>query len=310
MGRNHLRTIQQGTSASLIGVVDADEARLAAIKDFAVKRFRTVKDALDTEVFEAAVIVTPTTTHAEIAEQCLERGLHVFIEKPLAATAKDAARIVGLAAEYGKKVAVGHIERHNSALRLLRGWLAANPSEVPLGFAARRLSPRPARIQDVGVLADLASHDLDAILSLTRARVISVTCLTKPGSAPSLAPESHMTLEFSDGATASIESGWLGSAKLRRLEVSTNGALFECDFLNPRAVVTMPAASDGSSERERRELQPPRRDALTDELEDFFGAIGSSRDPLVSGADGLRVVRLIEAAIQSATARRTVEGSW
>src|SRR5262245_671098 len=171
MGQNHLRLLGSNPDARLVALADPVEASVdAGVRQTGATGFREPLAMLDESALDAVVIATPTTSHAPIALAAIERGIPTLIEKPLAATVDEGLTILAAARRRGVPVQVGHVERFNPAIleldrRLRQGWLSSIYS-----ISSRRAGPFPARIRDVGVTVDLATHDVDILSWVTRER--------------------------------------------------------------------------------------------------------------------------------------------
>ncbi|MFL5681365.1 MAG: Gfo/Idh/MocA family oxidoreductase, partial [Chloroflexota bacterium] len=171
MGRNHLRVLSARDDARVAAVADPDRATLeAAATASGADAFDDPLEMIAAAELDAVVVAAPTTSHLPLALAAIERGLPVLVEKPLAATTDEALRIVAAARREEVPVQVGHVERFNPAVlelgRLLgTGWLSTIYS-----IASRRAGPFPARIRDVGVTVDLATHDADILSWIARER--------------------------------------------------------------------------------------------------------------------------------------------
>jgi predicted dehydrogenase len=168
MGWHHARVLSLLRDAELIGVADPDQARGAlAVEQFGCRWFPDYLEMLG-EV-EAVCIAVPTLLHHRVGLACLEAGVHVLIEKPIAATQEEASELIEAAERNGKLLQVGHIERFNPAFRELLKVVAGEEIVV---LEARRHSPNPDRANDVSVVLDLMIHDIDLVLELAAAPVV------------------------------------------------------------------------------------------------------------------------------------------
>ncbi|MEP6696477.1 MAG: Gfo/Idh/MocA family oxidoreductase, partial [Pseudonocardiales bacterium] len=168
MGRNHVRVLTELGDVDLVGVADSSEASLdAALRGRTTPRYTDAARLLEEQRPEFVVVATPTVLHAEMAELALSRGIHVLVEKPIATNRDEAERMAKLAEAAGVHLGIGHVERYNPAVLQLRDRLTRGEGgEVHL-LTARRTGPFPARVRDVGVITDLATHDVDIMMMLT-----------------------------------------------------------------------------------------------------------------------------------------------
>jgi len=179
---------------------------------------------LDREKPDVVSIAVPTERHAEVASEAIARGVHVLIEKPLALTAEDARRVIELAAVHGTRLMVGHIERFNPAIRAIRERLARQELGRLFQVHSRRLSPFPNRIQDVGVVLDLATHEIDAMRSILGSEVRRVYAEIDRKAHSHCEDLLSGLLRFADGVIGVLDVNWLTPTKVRQLAVVGEGA--------------------------------------------------------------------------------------
>jgi predicted dehydrogenase len=258
---------------------------------------------------EAVVVAAPTTFHRELALAAIARSLPVLVEKPLAATPDEAVEIIEAASAAHVPVQVGHIERFNPGLRALVGRLDAGWLSDVWTVSARRTGPFPARIRDVGVTVDLATHDLD---------VISWVAAERPERAfAEVARRIHTThedmvvalLHFPSGATGTLDVNWLTPVKRRQLVVVGREGMFELDYLTQKLTFTRipsdaaPELISGYAptfEGETEEIPVEHAEPLRSELIAFGRAVRERIEPEVRAEDGLWAIALASALLQSA----------
>ena len=175
IGRNHARVCSEIPEADLVAVVD-ENLSLAetAGRLHGANAYKDHMQMLEKEHPEAAIVAVPTQAHHRVASDLLKAGCNVLVEKPIAATLQEAQEIVDLAKQQDLVLMVGHIERYNPAIIELKRRLDAGELGRSFQIHARRLGPFPARIRDVGVVVDLATHDLDIMRYLTGSEVVRV----------------------------------------------------------------------------------------------------------------------------------------
>jgi UDP-N-acetylglucosamine 3-dehydrogenase len=316
MGRNHLRVIVGHPETTLAAVADPDpEALGAAVAQTGARGFANpLEMALAADV-DAIVIAAPTTAHPAIAHAAIERGLPVLVEKPLAATVDEARAIVEAARARGIPVQVGHVERYNPAVlelgrRLREGWLA-----TIYAIMSRRAGPFPARIRDVGVTVDLATHDADMlswIASERPTRVYAELARRKHASHEDLL---FGLLHFPSGARGMLDVNWLTPAKRRQLVVIGEEGMFELDYLTQRLTYTKsdlahPELIAGYAPNftgDVAEIPVETHEPLKAQLDAFVHAIRTGERPYVDGEDGLWAVSIATALLRAAAEGRPVE---
>jgi predicted dehydrogenase len=319
MGRNHLRILSARTDLSLAAVADPVAAALAAATgETRAQGFAEPLAMVAEADLDAIVIAAPTTAHVPLALAAIERGIAVLVEKPLAATTDEAMRIVRAARAAGVPVQVGHVERFNPAVlelgRLIDdGWLSTVYS-----IASRRAGPFPARIRDVGVTVDLATHDADILSWIAGERPSRVYGET--------AQRIHATnedllfglLHFPSGATGMLDVNWLTPAKRRQLIVVGEEGMFELDYLTQH--LTFTRATDTTNplliggyaptfEGEVVELPVVSTEPLAGELDAFLSVVRNGGRPVVDAEDGLWAVAIATSLLASASEGRVVDMS-
>jgi UDP-N-acetylglucosamine 3-dehydrogenase len=318
MGRNHLRVLAGRTDICLVAVADPVDAVLQAATDQTGAQGFAEPLAMIAEAdLDAVVVAAPTTAHVPLALAAIDRGTAVLVEKPLAATTDEAMRIVVAARAAGVPVQVGHVERFNPAVlelgRLIRDehWLSSIFS-----IASRRAGPFPARIRDVGVTVDLATHDVDILSWIAGERPARVYAET--------AQRIHATnedllfglLHFPSGATGMLDVNWLTPAKRRQLLVVGEEGMFELDYLTQR--LTFTRATDTTNPRliggyaptfegEMVEVPVASAEPLASELDAFLGVVRDGGRPVVDAEDGLWAVAIATSLLSAAADGRVVD---
>ena len=316
MGRNHLRVLAARDDVDVVAIADPDpDALRGAASPPGAQRFDEPLAMLAEAELDAVVVAAPTTAHLAIALAAIERGLPLLVEKPLAASSADGRRIARAARERGVPVQVGHVERFNPAVlelgRLLRdGWLS-----TVYAIASRRAGPFPARIRDVGVTVDLATHDVDMLSWVAGERperVYAETARRIHGEHEDLL---FGLLHFPSGATGMLDVNWLTPVKRRQLVVVGEEGMFELDYLSQR--LTFTRATDTTNpkllggyaptfEGEVAELPVAEAEPLAAEIEAFVRMARDGTDPQVDVEDGVWAIAIAEALLASASAHQAV----
>jgi UDP-N-acetylglucosamine 3-dehydrogenase len=223
MGRNHLRVLRELPGVTLVAVIDV---AAKAEPDLGAPLLRSI-DELDGVAWDAAVVATPTATHFDVAKLLIERGKHLLIEKPIASTHTQALALLEAAERRGVRVAVGHVERFNPAVRKLREVLAAGWLGDPVHFSFTRVGGYPdTLVQGNNVLLDLAVHDVDVLRTFVGPlRLEAALCHStwKPG----VYDTAEIFVSGASGASASIHVNWVTPTKIRGIRVTgTKGVVF------------------------------------------------------------------------------------
>jgi predicted dehydrogenase len=231
MGKNHLRVLASLEGVELIGVADplAKSGISGDIKDN--KTFTEYRDLLD-QGLDYCVIAAPTGFHREISVEALNRGVNCLIEKPVAVNYEEALEIQ-IAAENAKKlVGIGHIERYNSAIRQLKKRLLNGDLGAIYQISLRRQGPFPSRIADVGVVKDLATHDIDLAMWLSESQFASVNAQTTHRSGREHEDLVSINGKLQNQVVVNLLVNWLSPLKERSLVVTGEKGAFVVDTLN------------------------------------------------------------------------------
>jgi predicted dehydrogenase len=291
LGFHHLRHLRTLDGAVVRGFYDTDAARAAKVADELGVTAAASLDALLDDV-DAVSIVVPTPAHFAVAKAALARGKHVLIEKPITTTLDEADALLALAKAQGALVQIGHIERFNRAIRAAWPYV-----ETPLFIESERLAPFNPRGSDVAVVLDLMIHDIDLVLTLTKARVTQVSATGVGVLTPSL-DMANARVAFANGGIANITASRISRDRSRKLRLfqrngymtldlaAGNGELFRLRGDVDMAALARQAQPDVTAFVERIPLEAPDGDALKLELESFVAAVRGEAPVPVTGDDG------------------------
>jgi predicted dehydrogenase len=310
MGRNHLRILAGRSDIVLAAVADpVPEALSQAASSGRAQPFTEPLAMIDEASLDAIVIAAPTTSHLPLALAAIDRDIAVLIEKPLAATVDEAMQIAAAARRRGVPVQVGHVERFNPAVlelgRLIdAGWLSSI-----YAIASRRAGPFPARIRDVGVTIDLATHDVDILSWIAGERPSRVYAETAQRIHADHEDLLFGLLHFPSGATGMLDVNWLTPVKRRQLVVVGEEGMFELDYLTQR--LTFTKATDTTNPRliqgyaptfegEVAELPVESAEPLAAELDAFLRVVRTGGRPVVDAEDGLWAVAVATSLLSAA----------
>jgi predicted dehydrogenase len=315
LGKIHIKCIGLADEVyELAGFYDPDdEAARQAQETFGIKRFDSIEALLD--AVDVADIVTPTPTHFALASEAIRRGKHIFIEKPLTHTLAEAEELIRLSTAAGVKVQVGHVERFNPAL------LALGDTKVePMFVEAHRLSVFNPRGADVSVVLDLMIHDLDIVLSLVRAPVLSVSAggVAVVSDTPDIA---NARIEFANGCVANLTASRISLKQMRKVRLFQRDAYISLDFLEKQAqVIQLHDKSDAphmdgipmmelptaTGTKVIQVHMPPIEpvNSIKMELESFAQSILRNSRPRVSIEDGYEALKLAYRIIEDIEQRQ------
>jgi predicted dehydrogenase len=311
MGRNHVRVYAEMDDAELVAVADPDQEAL--IKIAQRHRVRTYTDyhaMLEREQLDLISVAVPTEHHFAVTRDILLAGIPTLIEKPIAATVEEGAELIALAQARGVLLTVGHIERFNPAIIALKGQIELGALGKVYQIHVRRIGPFPARIKDVGVVVDLATHDLDIMHYLTDS---SVTRLhAEIGRRLHTAHEDLLSavLRFDNDVIGVLDINWLTPTKVRELSVIGERGMFVANYLTQDLVLyendAAPYGSNwpelavmGVSEGRMIRFKVNKKEPLREELDAFVGAVRCGSRPPVRAEDGILALAVAQRLVMS-----------
>src|ERR1700742_1847718 len=281
MGSNHARVLAGLPGVNLAGVVDPLEAHRNRVTDFAnCPTFDTLEQLLG-EGVDAVTIAAPTHLHHEIALACIARKIHVMVEKPIASSVEEGRAIVDAARHAGVTLMVGHVERFNPAGAAVKQAISG---EDILSIAITRVGPFPPRMSNVGVVIDLAVHDIDLIRWFTDSDIVEV----QPQLSSAMADREDIALlqfRTASGVLAHINTNWLTPFKARNVTVATRKKYVMGDLLTRQVTECFGFQPDGSYSM--RHLPVGHDEPLRAELIAFLGAVRNQSEPAVTGDEGV-----------------------
>lgn len=298
MGRNHARVLAGLAGATLVGVADPDRAQLEPITgSLECAAVPSVNDLLGMGI-DAAIIAAPTHLHHDIALACIARGVHVLVEKPIASTTEEGNAIVTAAQRAGVTLMVGHVERFNPAVQVIKDAIR---NEEILSIGITRVGPFPPRMSNVGVVIDLAVHDIDLIRWFTDSEIVEV----QPQVSSFIAEREDIALlqfRTASGVLAHINTNWLTPFKARSVTVATRKKYVTGDLLTRQVTECFGFQPDGSYSM--RHLSVGQAEPLRSELAAFLHAIRARTAPPVTGEQG---VASLEIATRCLTPRSAAD---
>jgi len=287
MGQHHARVYSEIKNCKLIGIVDRDATRA---REVASTYGTVVIDSIDEMVRQrpdAVSIAVPTSLHKEVASIFLREGIGCLVEKPIAPTVEDAEAIISAAKKGGAVLMVGHIERFNPAVMKLREMIRAGELGKLFILTSKRSGPFSPRIKDVGIIVDLATHDIDITRFLVGREPKSVYAGYGKYKRD---VEDYALILLDYGETiASIEASRFTPYKVRALVATGSEAMACLDYIEQSIEVY-----SGST---RRKVDVNKKEPLKVELEHFIECVSKKRRPLVDGKDGLMTLKVALAAL-------------
>lgn len=306
MGKNHARVLSELEEVDFVAVVDELGDQHGVRGGAAL--LRTLEELLTLNV-DFAVVATPTSTHEDIATWLFRSGIHTFIEKPVSTDASSARRILEGCQESGLLGAVGHIERFNPAIRELKNRLLEQEIGDVFQIATRRQGSFPARIGDVGVTKDLATHDIDLTMWVSHSDYSHVFAQSAHRSGREHEDMISVSGRLANGAIVNHVVNWLSPMKERVVVVTGDKGTFVADTLTGdltlhengafavdwESFATFRGVTEGNVTR----FAYPKKEPLRSELEGFRDAIVRNGKDYVSLAEGVRVVEIADAVLLS-----------
>ena len=292
-GKNHVRVLNE--LQSLGAVCDVDQQRADAFsKSIHVPGYTSLDAMLKKEKLDAVTICTPASTHFQMAPRALAAGVHAFVEKPMTTTVKDGELLIEEAKKANRFVTVGFIERFNPPITGLKQLISDGKLGDPILLEFHRENRRGQNISDVGIVKDASVHDIDTACWL----FVEVPRVVYARVGTVYVPMEHadfatILLGFSGQKTAFLVTNWVTPNRVRTLSAVFSGGVVDVDFVTQQTSIHEGTATTVPT----RPVQEP----LMLELKAFAEAIGAKKQPLVTGKDGLNVLRVAEAALASSS---------
>jgi predicted dehydrogenase len=285
LGQHHTRVYAALPGARLAGVYDIDRSRAAEVAGrHGTRVFEHLRDLLD-EV-DAVSVAVPTVDHHRVARVLLDAGKDVLVEKPMTTTVGEAEDLIRLAAERQAVLQVGHIERFNPAVDVLKATVAR-----PRFIEVHRLGSFSPRSLDIDVVLDLMIHDLDIVLTLDGSEAVQVDAVGVPVLTPRV-DIANVRLRFASGLIANLTASRVSAEKVRKFRVFSPRTYISVDFARREAQVYRLTDGEGGPEIKVEQTAAPDEEPLRRQLAAFVECAVSRGTPVVSGADGLRALRL------------------
>ena len=314
MGQNHFRAIQRSTSFELVGVVDPENPKIDPSFLGNIPLFKSFNELSSNNIsFSCALIASPTGTHSEVSEMLLNKGIHIFVEKPLTSTYEQSEKASNLAKNNNLVMVVGHVERFNPGTQQLKAILSNNMIGELVSVQTYRGGMAPQYIGGGNdVLLDMAVHDLDVLQMCFGSFSVESARFTLLGR-NSFPHHVDLLLKNAKKGSALVTASWLSPMRSRNLRVVGTEGVAYLDFIERKTTVykkplpnnpSSPEILQGSDVLQSMGLQPIK-DALDAQLQDFFDVLEKHDHPtklkdfhqtICSGQEGANVVKLTEEA--------------
>jgi predicted dehydrogenase len=296
MGYNHARVLAEMPGVTLVGVADPDDKQADFVRrTLGCAAVPHIDKLLELGV-DAVSIAAPTHLHRNIALAAVGHGAHVLVEKPIASSVEEGREIITAARRAGVTLMVGHVERFNPAVQAIK---EAIREEDILSIAITRVGPFPPRMSNVGVVIDLAVHDIDLISWFTGSEIVEVQPQLSSAKAER---EDIALLQFrtASGVLAHINTNWLTPFKARTVHVATKRKYVIGDLLTRQVTECFGFQPDGSYSM--RHLSVGHAEPLRSELAAFVSAVRTGQRPPVSGEEGTASLEIAIRCLNGRTA--------
>ena len=295
MGSNHARVFADLSGVELVGVADPDRKQRDFVSGaLGCAGFGAV-EALLAEGVDAVTIAAPTHLHRRLALRCIEQGVHVLVEKPITPSVEEGHAIIAAARRAGVVLMVGHVERFNPTVEAIKDAIR---HEDILSIAITRVGPFPPRMSNVGVVIDLAVHDIDLIRWFTESDIAEV----QPQLSSAVAEREDIALlqfRTASGVLAHINTNWLTPFKARNVTVATRNKYVMGDLLTRQVTECFGFQPDGSYSM--RHLSVGHAEPLRAELQAFVSAIRHGKQPAVTGEEGVASLEIAIRCLEGRT---------
>jgi len=299
-GKNHARVFKELEETELLAVCDINAERAKNVaKQFGVRAYTSMGKLLKRKDVEAVSNCVWSLNLAKETLKALKAGKHVLVEKPMATNVKQAEKLLEMAEEKGLHLTVGFLMRFIPGIQHMKNAIEDKTIGNLVCATAKRVSEWPERIGDVGVVKDIAIHDIDIIRHLFGEEPIAVYAKTGSMKHKKFEDYAQIMLTFESGKSAFIESNWLTPYKTRTLVVTGSKALMKLDYITQELTI-----------EDAKEIMQPRypwQEPLKLELQHFANCILKKEKPLITGMDGLKALRIAEAALKSSATGRVVK---
>ncbi len=297
MGMNHVRIYGEMDGVRLAAAADiSPEQRRLASEDRDLRAYEDYRRMLAEERIDLLSVCVPTRLHLEVALAAVERRIPLLVEKPIAASLQEGREMARAAHDAAVPLMIGHVERFNPAVLELKRQLQDGKLGRVFQVQARRTGPFPKRVRDVGVVHDLAPHDIDIMRFLLDSEVERVYAETEQRISTEHEDMLSGLLRFRNGVVGVLEVNWLTPIKVRKLSVLGEKGLFTVDYLDQALLFYPKEAAAGAP----TQIPLQKREPLRVELEAFVEAVRLGEPPPVGPREGLAALEIASQLVESA----------
>ena len=314
MGKNHARVYNEIDIVKLVAVSDINKKNKKIADKYNCKFYDNYKEMLEKEKIDLVSVAVPTKLHREIALHVINKGIDILIEKPITSTVEEAQEIIEKAKEKNIKLMVGHVERFNPSIIELKKRI--NQLGKIFNIAIRRIGPYPNRIRDVGVIVDLATHDLDIMCYLNKAKIKRLYAETEQKIHTDYEDLFYGLLKFENNVLATLNVNWLTPTKIREITVTGERGMFVADTIKQELFFfenklfknnyEYNELVSGVLEGDMVKININQKEPLLAELEAFISCILHNKAPPVTGEDGLNALKLALLMKESANKNKVI----
>jgi len=310
MGKNHARVYSELDSTNLVAIVDTDgQLRGQMEKKYRTSAYADYKEMMHQESLDIVSIAVPTVLHREVALEAINRGLHVLLEKPIASSLAEAEEIIHAAKAKAVKLLIGHIERFNPAVLELKRRIQQGELGKVFKVDVNRVGPMPKRIQDVGVVIDLAVHDIDIMRFLAESEPKRIYAEIEQRAHTKKEDLLAGLIRFENDTICYLNVNWLTPTRIRKLYITGEKGMFVIDYLTQDLLFYENEDASPTSIKEGNMIQFKinRKEPLRNEIEHFVDCVLNDKQPLVTGEDGKKALDISLKLIQSSQEGRILK---
>jgi len=290
MGKNHARVYSELPEVELIGVADSNGELISSVaQEYNIEGFIDYRKLLHCNLDVVSTAV-PTSLHRDIALAAADAGINILVEKPIADTLENASEIIDKCGQRGVKLMVGHVERFNPVFSVIKQRIA-NLNVISIDIV--RLGPLPPRVKDVGVVIDLAVHDIDIFRYLTNSEFRRLQSLISKGMTDDREDTALLSFEMENGVLCHLTTNWLTPFKVREVSIAAKEKYIKGWLMEQKVCEYERYQANGSYIV--KDIVVPYGEPLKLEIEAFLNAIKNNQPPAVTGEDGFKA---LEVAIQ------------
>lgn len=292
MGRNHVRVYSELSDVELAGIADVDPGLAQSLaKKYHTTPFRDYRDLFQRDL-DAVSIAVPSSLHHKVALAAANAGANMLIEKPIADSVSSANSIIEAASKNRVKLMIGHIERFNPVVPIIKKEVEGTAVSL---IEITRIGPFPPRIRDVGVVIDLATHDIDLLRYITGSEFKKIYGLTSRNLAP-YEDSAILLFEMENGVLARVTVNWLTPFKVREISIATGEKFIKASLIDQK--VTAYSKYKENESYLVRELSVPFGEPLKLELQAFIHCVKNDIPPPIGGEDGLKALEVASLCLQ------------